>query len=198
MIQLNIGKLSSLKTAYAVKLSKESGKKIITNLSNFQYEHEKLSDKDFLEWFDWVTKLSDDKLQMYIELKFKGKFWLCDEITNLFDARRGNSKENDNATRFIMMLGKLDCDLVGTCQVLRSQADKRLRQITDTFAFCTRVDSKGMPQFFKPRIVNYDVFCFAHIYYDLGHHGLIDEYKIIDCSEVYGKYNTRQILLLNR
>lgn len=201
MITGIFGNLSSGKTALAVYLSHEeflkNNKKIISTLKlNFKSIY--ISTETLVD----ITIIERQKKYFFDSIL------LADEIHNIVDARRSSSDLNQKFTQFITQLGKLDCNLVFTSQILKSQIDTRLRDLCDVYIFCERymlIKNKLYEATFEPRII-YDknnqlvpirIYCNMIIKIQGG-----KSYKnlefMFDPSQVYDLYETRKIIILDR
>lgn len=147
------GNLSGGKTILAIAFLVEefTNKKIIStiNLVGFKdYIH--LTSEQFA---DFIQEYKDD--YEALETMFKDTVLLLDEARNLISARKSTSNLNEMITQFLMMAGKLDCDVIYTFQLLNSQIDMQLREITNVFFECERlgIDKKPLPfQYARMRI----------------------------------------------
>lgn len=96
-----------------------------------------------------------------------------------------------------MMLGKLDCDLYYTYQVLESMVDKQLRLVTDYNLKTYRVDKLGR-LFQGKRIVDQKIFILVEVYiYENDEETYIGKF-FYDPSKYFNWYNTREIVLVDR
>jgi hypothetical protein len=188
------GILSSGKTLLGVKLcldSKNKGKRIISNIKlNFPYFY--LSTSELVTFLK--RNFEDTKV---IEKKFKNSVLFIDEITNLVNARKASASLNELITTFFMMLGKLDCDLVYTYQLLTSQIDVRLREITTTFCDCQRVILKAN-QDRSLRIIDSPIRIKVIMFKKTGTLGFKMSKFQFNPEKYFNLYNTREIILLDR
>lgn len=192
------GNLSGGKTAFAVWLTVHSDpdKRIISNiwLDIPGREVFLIKNSDLIE-FLIENYENQEKLFSF----FGNSVLLLDEITNLINARRSGANINEIFTTFLMMCGKLDCDVLFTYQILESQVDKRLREITNVYAHCQRIDAEtGMPMFFMPRITSKKVLIRVLLEFNLEVYGIVQKQFVFDPSTVFSLYNTREIVLLDR
>lgn len=133
---------------------------------------------------------------------FRDSILYTDEIHNIIDARRSSSLLNMKFTQWITQLGKLDCRLIYTSQILSSQIDLRVRELCDVYIFCMRFILKNgvwQPAIFEPRIVNDPVMFKCNMVVKVFG-GLSYEYFTfdIDLSEYFKLYKTREIVYLDR
>lgn len=188
------GNLSSGKTALGMKLSfnriLETKKEFIANLENTLGRTMK-NDKLIL------FVMENYENQKELEKVFFNKILFLDEIGNLVNARRSSSSLNELMLGLCMQLGKLDCDLLYTYQLEESQVDKQLRAISPIQGICQRINEKGELMFTKSRIVSEKVLVYVEWEIKLG--GKIKKFKeVIDCTDIFPTYNTREIILLDR
>lgn len=197
MVNIGIGgKLSSGKTSYmvatAIGMQKESGKGIIANFHmNIPYLYQ--SDKECIEFLH-ANIYNHDALRE----RYKGKIWMIDEIYNLLDARTPNHPINALVTKFIMMLGKLDCDCLFTYQIKESQADLRLREIMDDDVETMRIYDDFTPVIRGGRKLDRPILVVAQVNTDLGMLGSFPFMDVIDPSDVFPLYDTTELMLLDR
>lgn len=190
------GKLSSGKTviglSYVIDALKNN-KKIISNIElDLQYTH--LSNEGFLRYI--IKALDNPDL---LNKMFFNSCLFLDEISQLLDARKSTSYVNDLVTNFIIMAGKLDCDIIFTYQILESQVDLRLREICDLFGYCIPLDENLNPMFLRTkRIIENQIYILVLYTLNLGTFGNFEYYKLYDPKPFYKLYNTREIVLLNR
>jgi len=190
------GLLSGGKSVSAVKLIKDyekEGKRVISNTPLFHMEHLYLPNVKFIEFLKENLEKDEN-----LEKVFSNSVFFIDEITNLVDARRSGSALNELITGFMMMLGKLDCDVIYTCQILESQVDLRLREITNVLINAIRIDIDGNPLVFDKRILEKDVYIYLEYKFILGPLGEKIAREIYNPAEFYKFFWTRKIILLDR
>lgn len=187
------GSFSSGKTVSGVKDTIESGGKIISNIELYGIKYVKLTDCNFI-------KLLADNLDNLDFLKeyFRNSEWFIDEIVNILDARDISNPINALITRFLMLLGKINCNVRYTYQIKDSQVDLRLREIANITKKCTRVLEDGSPAIFFDRIIKPKVMILQQIYTDYGYFGNIPKIELIDPSPYYNRFNTEEWVLLDR
>lgn len=137
------GKLSGGKTTTALVFALDfSGqglrKKLITTVKLLGVKCLYIKTSDLV---DFVYKYKEDNEML--EQMFFNSVLLLDEIRNIISARKSTSNLNEVFTQFLMMAGKLDCDILYTYQIFNSQVDVQLREITDMNFECTRTDEQG-------------------------------------------------------
>lgn len=110
---------------YFMKELSDKGKKIISHAKlNIPYTH-----MDIEEIFD---KAINDTLF------FSNKILFMDEFHLIMESRRSSASVNvDFSQSILIQLGKIDCDLFYTAQLL-SQMDLRIKQMQKYFYFCTK------------------------------------------------------------
>lgn len=112
-------------------------------------------------WLRGAEKISTEAIPYIVKAntaQFKDTIFFVDEIHTIVDARR--SSANVDFTGFITQLGKLNCDLYYTAQIVDSQIDRRLRELGDLFLFCTRylyIKGNWVNGALYPRKVSYPV-----------------------------------------
>jgi len=193
------GNLSGGKTVTCVMLAYQQwllGKKIISNITlNFGNNKNVVLMKNS-EFVDFLIRNFEQPDK--IKEMFFNSVLILDEITNLLSARKSTTNLNELITNFIMMAGKLDCDVLYTYQILNSQVDKRLREICNIFCECYRVDSKGQLIFYKPRVVREKIYIKVIMEIEFGIFGIRFKQFTYDPEPFYQLYDTREVTLLNR
>lgn len=193
------GNLSGGKTAFLNYLAKEYldlGYRIVSNIK-LSIPHTYISNSDFVDIIQ-IALTQEENTQKIIEDNFSNSFLLLDEINNLLSSRRSNSNLNAQIVQFVMMAGKIDCNIGYSFQVFSSQVDKQLREVTNILALCKRVKaSDHSSMFFEPRIVSYPILIKIKLWIDTGDKILTKNF-ILDPSDIFTQYNTRKILMLNR
>lgn len=192
------GKLSGGKTAFCVREiivnAEVSGKKVISNikLQNVEYQH--MPNEMFVEIIQ--NAVNDSEL---LRKTFFKKILFLDEITHLLDARKSSSNLNVLITNFFMYIGKLDCDVYFTYQVLDSQVDTRVRDVCNVNAECIRLDSYGRPIIFRDRILDEQVYILVIKIMDLGPLlGKKVRAEVFDPLPYVKYYDTREMVSLDR
>lgn len=186
-----IGNLSGGKTVTAIRLSKELfNKPIIANIG--------LVDSKFIS-NDMFVEIVKKNYERPDELRkiFGNKTLLLDEIYNLISARRSSTTLNELLTNFFMMLGKINSHLIYTSQVVTSQTDRRVRDLTSLFGECYRIDVNGKPLIFDDRKVKQKIFI-AVIYEIITIKGVMNFTDVFDPAPYFKMYNTEEITLLDR
>lgn len=133
--------------------------------------------------------------------KFKDSILFLDEVVNLISARKSNSNLNELITNFLMMVGKLDCDVFYTYQIQESQVDLRLREITQITSECYRLTSEGFVDPLDPnskRILHEKVYILVVEDINKGKLGISRRVFVYDPTPYYQFYKTREITLLDR
>lgn len=195
------GKLSGGKTVTAVRYCYRKGlegKKVISNIKlnfpkNYKIDYVYMPNEKFIMFL----KNNYNKPDVIKDL-FYNSVLLLDEISNLLSARKSSSLLNELVTNFMMMLGKLNADCVYTFQVKDSQVDKRLREISQVYANCYRIDSKGNALIDKDRKLKEKVYIIVIYLRDLDILGEQVIPEIYDPSPFYNMYETEEIILLDR
>lgn len=110
---------------YFIRLQQERGRKIVTHCKlNFPHIYLPID-----EIFDKAT--SDTNF-------FKDKILYISEFHLIMESRRSTSSVNvDFSQQILIQLGKIDCDLFYTSQLL-SQIDLRIKQMQKYFFFCKK------------------------------------------------------------
>lgn len=192
------GKLSGGKTTTGTRFSIDKAmkekKKIISNIRLFNLpegiEFLWLPNEEFIKFLKLNYRNEDALMKMF----FNSVLFL-DEIVNIISARKSSTNLNEIVTNFLMMTGKLDCDVVYTYQVQESQVDKRLREIANIYANCYRVDRNLQPLINKPRIVNEKVYILVIMELDFDIAGKKYTQMLYDPSPYYKFFNTREMNL---
>lgn len=191
------GALSGGKTVtcmYFIKEALKEGKKVISNITLYGIPYTNMS---FDQFIAILQKYRNDQKKL-MEI-FYNSIMLWDEARNLISARKATTNLNEMSTSFLMMAGKLDCDIVYTYQVLTSMIDLQLREITTYFLDCTRIDSKGNPIMGKKRILDEKVLILVRLMmYENEQLNYTGKKFIFDPEPYYKYYNTREIVLLDR
>lgn len=199
---LGCGK-SLLSTKISIERALEKGKKIISNGImtglpagiDFFY----MSSHSFVDFLQENYE-NKEKLANY----FQWSVLRIEEMENLISARRSSSALNDLCLMFFRMCGKIDCDLIYDCQVFGSDIDIVLRELTPIIITSQKIDQEGNLLIFEDRIPkNKDgsikpVAFIVDYEFNMGVQGIIRAREILDLSDFYEKYNTREFLLLNR
>lgn len=192
-----IGNLSAGKTLIAVYLAMQQNKAIISNCRlNIDYEY--LPDESFIRWYKTVLDQKDTLRGMYIKRKYGNKCWLLDEAHNLLNARLAGSDINELITQMLRFLGKINCDIIYTSQLFKSDIDKRLREITDIIIEPMRISEFGKPLIFEERKLKRKVYIMARITYNMGHMGYRIANVVMDLERYYQYYDTEHIYVINR
>lgn len=192
------GLLSGGKTVTFVRFLKEGqeeGKRIISNIKLVGIPYQFITFEKFIEI---LQKYRNDQ-DMLMKIFYNSiMFW--DEARNLVSARKSTTNLNEMVTSFLMMAGKLDCDVYYTFQVLTSMIDLQLREITHFFLECERIDEKGQVIIGGKRILEGQ-----KVYIRVKLMQLINdklEYTgrnfVYDPAPYFKYYNTREIVLLDR
>lgn len=194
------GKLSGGKTISMVRFAYRMGlrgKKIITNIHlNFPSNIEviELSNEEFI---DFLKENYDD--QDKIKSMFFNSVLMLDEVSSLLSARKSTTILNELVTNFLMMAGKLDCHVIYTFQIKESQVDKRLREISQVYGNCYRINANtGIPIIEGDRILSDKVLIMVVLEYDFDILGLKTTKEVFDPSPYFNMYNTREVVLLDR
>lgn len=195
------GKLSGGKTVTSVRFAHDqwlSGKKVLSNIElNFPRNNErcyKLTNEQFVDYL----KANFDN-QQAIRKMFENSVLLLDEIGNILSARKSTSLLNEMITQFIMMAGKLNCDIVYTAQLQESQADLRLRGVTNIYGNCYRYTAEGFkPLIFENRVVTEKILIVVIMEFDFDLLGRTITQMVYDPSPYYSMYDTKEITLLDR
>lgn len=182
------GNLSSGKTLTAYYLIDRlgKGKEVITNSTNKRGYI--VVDLDYL-----IVKAKSNPELFYNKILF------LDEAHTIVDARRSSSSLNTDYTMFLTQLGKLDCILIYTSQILSSQIDLRLRELTDYYLFCSKINQYGGSVVSHSRILNYQVYIKVKGFVKLM--GGLKFKKlnfVFNPNYLFNQYDTRQILMLDR
>jgi len=203
MVNIGIGgRLSSGKTNFGLglvldlsKYGKE--KKIISLVKLYNVEHIYYTNEEFV---DLIIKYKDNP-EMLKKLFFNSVLYL-DEIRNLISARKSTTNLNEAITQFLMMAGKLDCDVVFTYQVYTSQVDLQLREITDHNFETERRDINLKVLSFdqsRKRIPDIPVRILVTLMVFDGDKLIASKIQFAYDPLIYAKYyNTRQLLILDR
>lgn len=191
------GKLSGGKTCtmvhLALKLHKENKKKIVSNIKLYGVEYTYIESEELIDFI-----IRNKRNEEEIKRVFYDSVLLIDEIRNLISARKSSSNLNEVITQFLMMLGKLDCFCLYTYQVLGSQVDLQMREITSYQLECFRIDEKGKNLQFEKRVLPYPVYILVAVYeYTLEKLVYLGKF-ILDPVNVYKFYNTREIIIVDR
>lgn len=122
----NLGDGKDTTANYFIKLQREKGRKVVSHCQlNFPYIFlpiEKIFDK----------AISDTMF-------FKDKILYISEFHLIMESRRSTASVNvDFSQQILIQLGKIDCDLFYTAQLL-SQIDLRIKQMQKYFFFCKKV-----------------------------------------------------------
>lgn len=191
------GNLSGGKTVTFIRFLLEGhkeGKRIISNIKLIGIPYTFMTFEKFIEI---LQKYRED--QAMLQKIFSNSIMFWDEARNLVSARKSTTNLNEMVTSFLMMAGKLDCDVYYTFQVLTSMIDLQLREITNFFLDCTRIDTKGKPIIGKPRILTEKVFILVRLMvYQKEELVWTGKKFVYDPSPYYQYYNTREIVLLDR
>lgn len=196
------GGLSSTKTvsmvAIACKIAKEKKKRIVSNFTIKLQQAKEYSNQQIADFIIQVLDTDPQEAQKRIEEMFGNTVFCIDEINGLLNARKSMSNLNNDILQLLMMLGKINCDLLFTYQVYESQVDKELREITPINIDCCRVRKDNhRPLLFEDRIVDFPIL--SRQDWQFNQNGRVrHRRKFVDPSPFYKLYSTRQILLLNR
>ena len=190
------GKLSGGKTVTGIFLLNEvgikQGKKIISNIRLKDIDYTFIENDYFIRFIK--QNIKNQKALMKL---FFNSFLLLDEIRGLISARKSTSNLNELLTSFFMMLGKLDCDLYYTYQVLESMVDKQLRLVTDYILKTYRITKDGK-LYSGPRIAKQDILIRVEVYiYENEIEQFIGSF-VYDPKPYFNRYNTREITLVDR
>lgn len=191
------GKLSGGKTNFAVKVCAEKvqeGKRIISNIPLF------LPNTRYVRSADIIEELREHyEDSEYLKEFFKDSILLLDEIVNLLQARgSGSVALNQIITNFIVLTGKIDCDVIYTFQVEESQVDKILRDICNIYAECYRIGENGKPIVFATRKVKEKIRILVLMEMDFGLLGKQTMQFTYDPEPYYNLYDTTDFNLLDR
>lgn len=133
-----------------------------------------------------------------LQEKFGNRIWLVDEIGQLINARTPSHPVNLLVTGFIMMCGKIDCDVYFSSQVPESQVDKLMRNLVDIEIQCSKFYQDGEPVIYGNRKLDKPVIIFLNKKMKLGMLGSVTIPEIYDPAPYYSLYDTREIILLDR
>lgn len=190
------GPLGCGKTVTAVKLLVEwpVKKRIISNI-HLKMPHEFLSDHDCVLFLHQNM----ENIPAIYE-RFHDSVWLIDEIYGVLEARGSSgSAINQIMTAMIMMAGKMNLDIIYTCQLSGSQADIRLRETTEIYYKCMKlVDNSIHEPDPNARKLQNQVMIFAKGTRQMGLFGEIPVVEFFDPSPYYGMYETSEMLFCNR
>lgn len=193
------GKLSGGKTVSLVRFAHHyglKGKKVIGNIKlNFpnNIKTEYMGNETFVDFL----KYNLQKPQV-LHNKFFNSVLILDEIVNLVSARRTSTALNEMVTNFLMMVGKLDTHVGYSFQVRDSHTDIRLRNVTNIYGNCYRVDEKGQVLMTDDRIVDKKIFIVLDLELDFDLRGIKIVQDVFDPEPYFHLYNTREITLLDR
>lgn len=195
------GNLSGGKTLTAIKLSidlaKDNDKKIISNIILDIPDIETIYSESE-ELIDFIIKNRRDQDSLF-EF-FGNSVLLLDEARAFYSARKSSSNLNEILTSFMMMIGKLDCDVIYTYQVLTSMIDRQLREITNMHLKTYRINEKGNLIIGKKRILKEKIYILAEIYEPKTSDEIVYTGKkfVYDPEPYFNMYNTREVVLVNR
>lgn len=198
IIGLN-GNLSGGKTITAVKLLYDDfikGRKIISNI-NLNFDDELavmcINNHDLISLIK--NNYSNPKALREI---FEDTTFFMDEVGFLINARsRGNL--NELITGFLMMVGKLNCNVIYTSQIQQSQTDLRLREITNVICFCQKISAINyQPIIFGERIVKEPILIQVEAKFYIGLDRLKRTKTVFNPSPYYHMYDTKEITTLDR
>lgn len=201
MIRALCGTLSGGKTLNAVKLvierHKQTKKRIISNIRLYYVDYTYMSNLEFAnniyDNYEDENKIND---------LFGNAIILLDEITHLVSARKSSTDLNEKITSFMMYIGKLNSDLIYTCQSYDSMTDLRLRNVTSRVGECIRMkEDKGelvMVSDIEDRKISNKVWILV-IWEINSIFGNKDyEVELNDLEKYYKYYNTGEMLFLDR
>lgn len=195
-----IGNLSAgktlLMTYLGMNMSREKDKQIIANYNC--YSAKRLTDEKFLLWYKNVLDMEDLERGNEIRKIFKDKIWMIDEAHNILNARMSGTRISELITSMIRFLGKLNCDVIYTSQLLQSDIDKRMREITDILVYPMRVDRQGRPIIFGERKLKEKVMIQCRIVYNMGMYGTQESNIVMDLEDYFRYYDTEEIYVINR
>lgn len=192
------GNLSGGKTVTSVMFLKDAetkGKKIISNIKLYHTKYTLMSYDQFISILQKYRNDQDKLMEIFFN-----SVMLWDEARNLLSARKSTTNLNEMTTSFLMMAGKLDCDVIYTYQVLTSMIDLQLREITHFFLDCKRVDIRGKPIIGQKRILDEKILIEVRLCQLDKDDNLVWTGKkfVFDPAPFYKFYNTREIVLLDR
>lgn len=183
------GNLSSGKTALAVSIIYQEYQakqtKVITNI-DLKFPNVKV---DLPELIDKTRNDPDF---------FRNAILFLDEIHVIIDARRSMADINQKFTQFLTQLGKLDCNLIFTAQILNSQIDLRLRELMDIYVICEKMDERGNKIYGK-RVSDKKVYFMTewHILVKAGTKEIVRKIPY-DLDYVFPLYDTRELVIFDR
>lgn len=196
------GHLSGGKTNFGLAIVLDwsdmgKSKKIISVVKLNEISHTYYTNDELVEF---LIKWKDSP-EMLKKVFYNSVLFL-DEIRNFISARKSTTNLNETFTQFLMMAGKLDCDVVFTYQVYTSQVDLQLREITDYNFECERVTENLEPLPFseaRKRIPSIPVrILVTMMEFDGDKLIPTDKRFAYDPLEFSRYYNTRQMLILDR
>lgn len=147
------GPLSSGKTKTAVELIKldiKDKKRVVSNIHLQGINHTYIQSEDLANFI--IQNHTPDKYEI-IKHHFDYSVFLIDEIYQLLSSKRSSSNMNEIITQFMMMMGKLDTDVLYTLQRFM-MLEINVRNITNKLITCERIDHSGKP-YTKYRIPYY-------------------------------------------
>lgn len=202
------GPLSSGKTNVSIGLIRElSGngniKKVISAIGLTGIRHY-FMDSEKLTNFLYTNKKNKEELK---KMFFNSVLFL-DEIKNYISAKKTTSNLNETWEQFLMMAGKLDCDVIVTYQNLFSQVDKEFRYIIDMFFQTERVgiDKKPLPLIYQRMRIPRDKYGklipilikVKLMLYEDDKLFYTGKCAYLDPMDNAGFYNTREMVILDR
>lgn len=205
-----VGILGGGKTNLAVKMAFEDWKNnysIISNTPlNFDgYKPEFMPNNKLIKILkscleiENMTEESIEKSKKILKDHFDHKTLVLDEVTNLIDARKASSDLNLLMTNFFMMSNKLSMHIIYTCQVLDSQADYRVRAVTNFIHEPMKFKLTNSPIFNeRERILNYAIKILVIKSTNYGYWGWIPSSYSYDPTPYYKYYDTQSPEMFDR
>lgn len=153
--------------------------------------------------FDFIKNCVENKTQ------FNKAVFGIDEIHQLIDSRRTQSKKNQIISYFCLQSAKRNVHILGTAQYF-GQIEKRLRQNTKIRVMCSPV-VKRINKNNKTEFINYEFSSreipeqIQNIFYikntifiktidDIGNENYKHKVKYIKAKEIFNKYNTKELI----
>lgn len=188
------GPMSSGKSVTSIYVAEEYMKEKDNLISNMSLNIPKFK---YLTTEELIYKAFNDSMF------FWNSVLLIDEVHNIVDARKSSSNLNQKFTQFITQIGKLDCTVILTSQILKSQVDLRLRAFMEIFIECRRgyLDKNNK---FKPlpmyKRIHKDKKIRIQIKWQKKEFDewSLPRYAIFNPKPYYEKYNTHEIILVDR
>lgn len=183
--------ISMIRTA--INEQRKTQKRIITNMRLKNCRNFYMSNDDTIQFLQRNYQDQDA-----IKRIFANSIIVWDELTTMIDARKSTTNLNTLMTLFMMMLHKIDANpVLYTSQVPSSMIDLRLREITDAWARCKRIDKYGNIILSTERKMKTDIL--IRIDWEIILDPEVKQFtEIFDPKEFYDSYDTTEIILLDR